>query len=137
MTKVLVVHHDVDLADVEVDGLRRAGYEVEQCAGPTGAQPCPVMRGSACWMADRADVLVYDAWASGDSGRELVDDIRAIYPDKPLVLTSAGLPLAWERTEGRGRVTPLTGQPTRERLTAAVEAALRDQASVRPGSRAG
>ena len=27
MTRVLVVHHDVDLADQEVDTLRRLGYE--------------------------------------------------------------------------------------------------------------
>jgi DNA-binding NtrC family response regulator len=126
MTQVLVVHHDVDLADVEVDGLRRAGYEVRQCIGPVGEHSCPVMHGERCWMADEADVLVYDAWASTDLGRQLVEDIRALYPDKPIVITSSGLPLDWEETEGPTRVTPLTGAPTRERLTAAVEAALHD-----------
>ena len=29
MTRVLVVHHDVDVADIEVDDLRRAGYDEE------------------------------------------------------------------------------------------------------------
>ena len=113
-------------AFVEVDGVRRAGYQVRQCIGPIGERTCPVMHGERCWMADEADVLVYDAWASADLGRQLVEDIRALYPDKPIVITSSGLPLDWEETEGPSRVTPLTGAPTRARLTDAVEAALRD-----------
>jgi hypothetical protein len=36
MTRVLVVNHDIDLADEEVDSLRRRGYDVEEC-GPIGA----------------------------------------------------------------------------------------------------
>ena len=43
MTRVLVVHHDADMADQESDWLRAAGYVVDQCAGPQyGA--CPVLR---------------------------------------------------------------------------------------------
>lgn len=123
MTQVLVVHHDVDLADIEVDELRRAGYVVEQCSGPT-AGPCPVLRRAPCWMAERADVLVYDVWASGDDGRALVEDLREMYPDKPVVLTSPGMELDWVTTEGVHGVTPLIGAPSQARLVAAVEAAL-------------
>ena len=36
MTRVLVVNHDTDLADQEVDSLRRRGYEVKECLGPIG-----------------------------------------------------------------------------------------------------
>ena len=36
MTRVLVVHHDVDLSDQEVDALRRRGYDTRQCMGPIG-----------------------------------------------------------------------------------------------------
>ena len=123
MTNVLVVHHDVDLADLEVDELRRAGYEVEQCSGPT-AGPCPVLRGQTCWMADRADVLVYDVWASGDDGRALITNLRDLHPGKPVVLTSPGMELEWVEIEGIHGVTPMVGAPTTARLTAAVEAAL-------------
>jgi len=37
MTRLLVVHHDVDLSDQEVDALRRRGYDARQCMGPIGA----------------------------------------------------------------------------------------------------
>jgi DNA-binding NtrC family response regulator len=125
MTRVLVVHHDVDVADIEVDELRRAGYEVEQCAGPIGGDPCPVLRGDTCWQVDRADVLVYDVWASGDGRSALIDDLRDLYPEKPVVLTSGGLMLDWVQTQGPHQVTPVTGPPNTKQLGAAVEAAVR------------
>ena len=124
MTRVLVVHHDHDVADAEVDELRRAGYEVQQCAGPIGGDACPVLRGEPCWQVDDVDVLVYDVWAAGDGGRELIEDLRAQYPDKPVVLTSGGLLLDWAPTEGAESVTPVFGPPDRALLGAAVEAAL-------------
>src|SRR5579884_38715 len=77
MTRVLVVHHDLDLADQEADELRRAGFEVEQCGGPVGGR-CPVLAGRRCDLAARADVLVYDAWATGepDGARRLIEGLR-------------------------------------------------------------
>ena len=107
MTRVLVVHHDIDVADIEVDELRRAGYEVDQCAGPIGRDACPVLHGEPCWQVDEADVLVYDMWASGDGHRELIEDIRDLHPDKPVVVTSPGLVLDWIETEGAHGVTPV------------------------------
>ena len=35
MTRALVVHHDMDLGGQEADSLRRFGYEVTECSGPT------------------------------------------------------------------------------------------------------
>lgn len=128
MTRVLVVHHDVDVADIEVDDLRRAGYEVDQCAGPIGGDACPVLHGLPCWQVEEADVLVYDAWASGDGRQELIDDLRDLHPDKPVVLTSGGLLLDWAKGRGPHRVTPAVGPPDRSVLVAAVEAALQDGA---------
>ncbi len=124
MTRVLVVHHDIDVADIEVDELRRAGYEVDQCAGPVGTDACPVLHGEPCWQVDEADVLVYDMWASGDGHRELIEDIRDIHPDKPVVVTSPGLMLDWVETDGAHGVTPVLGGPTRKELVAAVEEAV-------------
>ena len=125
MTRVLVVHHDLDLAGQEADSLRRFGYEVVECGGPTRNR-CPVLAGRPCDLAERADVLVYDAWASGDAdGAEtLIAGIREIHPDTPVVLTSPGLPLSWEETSGSHAVTMLTGQPTGARLHEAIQAAL-------------
>jgi len=124
MTRALVVHHDIDLADVEVEDLRKAGYEVDQCAGPMGGG-CPVMHGEPCWQVDKADVLVYDVYAAGDQGRKLVEELRLLHPGKPVVLTSGGMLLDWVETDGPNEVTPALGAPDQGVLAAAVEAALR------------
>ena len=125
MTRVLVVHHDVDLAGQEADSLRRLGYEVTECGGPT-RNVCPVLAGRPCDLANRADVLVYDVWASGDAegARTLIENIRDVHPDTPVVLTSPGLGLSWEEAAGPHRVTAFFGQPTGARLHAAIQAAL-------------
>ena len=125
MTRVLVVHHDLDLAGQEADSLRRYGYEVVECGGPTRNR-CPVLTGRPCDLAERADVLVYDAWASGDAdgAQTLIAGIREIHPDTPVVLTSLGIPLSWEETSGSHAVTILTGQPTGARLDAAIREAM-------------
>ena len=125
MTRVLVVHHDLDLAGQEVDSLRRFGYEVTECSGPT-RNVCPVLAGHPCDLAERADVLVYDVWASGDSAgsEQLIENIRDLHPETPVVLTSPGLALSWEAASGPHAVTTLVGQPTGERLHAAIQEAL-------------
>lgn len=127
MTRVLVVHHDVDVADIEVDALRRAGYEVDQCAGPIGSS-CPVLNGEPCWQVEKADVLVYDMWAAGDESRELVDELREFHPGKPVVLTSPGFVLDWVDSEDTGE-TPVLGAPNRSELVTAIEAAVARKAS--------
>jgi DNA-binding NtrC family response regulator len=125
MTRVLVVHHDLDLAGQEADSLRRHGYEVTECAGPT-RNACPVLAGRPCDLAERADVLVYDVWASGDAdgARTLIANIRDIHPETPIVLTSPGLELSWEEDAGPHGVTSLVGQPTGARLHEAIQTAL-------------
>lgn len=125
MTRVLVVHHDLELAGQEVDSLRRFGYDVTECGGPTRNR-CPVLAGHPCDLAERADVLLYDVWASGDAegARTLIENIREIHPETPVVLTSPGLALSWEETTGRHSVTVLLGQPTGARLNEAIQAAL-------------
>lgn len=125
MTRVLVVHHDLDMAGQEVDSLRRFGYEVTECAGPT-RNVCPVLAGHPCDLAEVADVLVYDVWASGDAdgSQKLIENIRDIHPDRPVVLTSPGLAFSWEESEGPHKVTELLGQPTGARLHEAIQRAL-------------
>jgi DNA-binding NtrC family response regulator len=142
MRRVLVVHHDIDLADQEADSLRRQGFEVEQCSGPTTFS-CPVMRGEPCPAAHRADVLVYDIWASGEAGgaQRLIEGLREVHPEVPVVLTAPGIELDWVEIAGRHRVVPLVGTPTGARLADAIGQAL-DQAGDRqvagggPGSTA-
>ncbi len=125
MTRVLVVHHDVDLSDMEVDSLRRRGYAVTQCLGPIGAS-CPILSGRTCAMAEEADVLVYDAWVTGepDGARRLIEGLREIHPTVPVVLTASGMEPDWAELTGIHRIVPLVGQPTGARLAAAIEEAL-------------
>ena len=70
--------------------------------------------------------MVYDVWASGDAegARTLIENIRDIHPETPVVLTSPGLSLSWEESSGQHAVTMLTGQPTGARLHEAIQEAL-------------
>jgi hypothetical protein len=125
MVRVLVVNHDVDMADVEVEELRRAGYEVDQCGGPTHAKwACPVLRGAPCWQVEWADVLVYDVWSAGDGGEELTHGLHGGYPGKGIVLTNLGMDVSWIDESPSAPYTVLNGPPTMASLSAAVETAL-------------
>jgi hypothetical protein len=125
MTHVLVVNHDIDLGDQEVDSLRRRGYDVSQCLGPIGAN-CPVIAGHPCGIAEQADVLVYDAWATGepDGAQRLIEGLRDLHPGVPIVLTASGIEPSWIETTGMHSVTPLVGRPGGDRLVAAIEQAI-------------
>jgi hypothetical protein len=125
MTRVLVVNHDTDLADEEVDSLRRRGYEVRECLGPIGAH-CPILAGHTCDLVSWAEVVVYDAWATGEPGgaQSLIEGIRAGHPDVPIVLSATGIEPGWIETSGTNRVTPLVGAPVGQRLADAIESAL-------------
>lgn len=125
MTRVLVVNHDIDLADAQADSLRRRGYEVRECLGPIGAH-CPILSGRSCDLVAGVDVLVYDAWATGepDGARELIEGLRDTHPDVPIVLTAPGIEPAWVELAGRHRITPVVGDPTGARLAEAIETTL-------------
>ncbi len=129
MTRVLVIHHDIDLADQEVDSLRRRGFDVRQCMGPIGAS-CPILSGLPCDLAEDADVLVYDAFVTGEpeGAQALIEGMRDIHPEVPIVLVASGMEPEWIETAGAHGVTPLVGNPTGERLAAAVEQALASRA---------
>lgn len=125
MTRVLVVHHDIDLADQEADSLRRHGYDVQECMGPIGAS-CPILRGLHCEYAEDADVLVYDAFVTGepDGAQRLIEGLREIHPNVPIVLSASGMEPDWIELAGAHGVTPLVGAPTGARLAAAIEEAI-------------
>ncbi len=121
MINVLVVNHELDMAGQEVDALRRLGYHVLECSGPTHNQ-CPIFDSRPCDLADQVDVMVYDAWASGDAdgAKELIQGLRAIHPAVPIVLTVPGMSLDWIGEDPADGVLPVYGQPTGERLHVAI-----------------
>jgi hypothetical protein len=128
MVRAVVVNRDREIAEQHADALRAVGYEVELCGGPQ-QDPCPVLGGLPCPLADRADVLVYDAWVvgGGAAARSLVAEVRETYPDLPIVMTSVDTALAYIDTEGPHRVLPMPGHPSADELRTAVETALADQ----------
>ncbi len=128
MTRVIVVDRDPAAAAQRAAELQSAGYEVDQCGGPETA-PCAILGDQPCPLADRADVLVYDAWAGGDreGSRRLIAHLRDVYVDLPIVLTNVDERVDWIETEGPSRVTPVPGSPTPEVLAAAIETALGEQ----------
>jgi DNA-binding NtrC family response regulator len=125
MTRVLVVNHDIDLADNEVDSLRRRGYEVRECLGPIGAH-CPILAGRPCGLVEWAEVMVYDAWATGepDGAVELIGGLREHHPEVPIVVTATGIEPDWIELTGPLAITPLVGAPSGERLAAAIDRAV-------------
>ena len=125
MTRVLVVNHDTALADEEVDSLRRRGYDVRECLGPIGAH-CPILAGLACDLVDWADVVVYDAWATGEpeGAQALIEGLREHHPSVPIVLSAPGIEPGWIELSGTKQVTPLVGAPVGQRLVTAIQAAL-------------
>jgi DNA-binding NtrC family response regulator len=128
MTRVLVVHPDRAVAEQMADDLRRAGYDIEHCDGPA-EEPCPIVGGLPCPLVDRSDVLVYDAWAAGDSagGQHLISELREAYVDLPVVLTSADSGVPWVELAGPRRVIPLGARPAKRELVDAIESALDEQ----------
>jgi hypothetical protein len=132
MTRVLVVNHDIDLADNEVDSLRRRGYEVRECLGPIGAH-CPILAGRPCHLVDWADVMVYDAWATGepDGAVDLIGGLREFHPDVPIVVTATGIEPNWIELTGPLAITPLVGEPSGVRLALAIDHAVEDATEAR------
>jgi DNA-binding NtrC family response regulator len=128
MTRVLVVQRDQAVAAQMIAELHRAGYETEGCGGP-GVEPCPVAVDLPCPLVDRADVLIYDAWVAGDieAGHHLISELRELYVDLPVVLTSADPSVDWVTSDGPHRVIPLGPLPSTEELVAAIELAVTDQ----------
>ena len=135
MTRVLLVYHDVNVADVEGDELRRAGYEVDRCAGPIDRHSCPVLDGRPCWQVEKADVLVYDTWDADFSHTELIEDLLDLHPDKPLVLTSSVSPDEFA-ADRRDEVKRIEVAPSRAALQGAIERVLRAPRKPRSGASA-
>jgi hypothetical protein len=123
MTRVLLVYQDQNVADVEGDTLRRAGYEVDRCAGPIGGEACPVLNGRPCWQVDKADVLVYDTWDADLEHAQIIEDLLALHADKPLVLTSPVSPQSFTAAR-RTIVRSIPVAASRAALPGAIEHAL-------------
>ena len=129
MTRALIVQHDPAVAEEEVVSLSALGYEIERCSGPDRCG-CPVVAGRPCLLAEHADILVYDlrSLRYEEHERDLAEQLRELYADKPLVVVvgdgELGTLAPVEMGEG---VVRLHGPITAERLDLVLEDALGDR----------
>ena len=80
---------------------------------------------------------MYDAFATGEpeGAQALIEGLRNLHPDVPIVLSASGMEPDWITTTGSTQITPLVGSPSGERLANAIEASLvtaaeRDRGSI-------
>lgn len=75
------------------DVLREAGYQVAVCPGPRArpaADPCPMLVGRRCDLADGADIVVHDLSPDLPVHRQLVERLEAPSEHLPVLRRSAG-----------------------------------------------
>jgi hypothetical protein len=82
--RVLVEHLDPGEGRAIAGVLHDAGFAVATCPGPTLQEPCPVLRGQTCPLAERADVIV-SVLRAHPEGRAISACLRVQHPGTPLL----------------------------------------------------
>lgn len=123
--RVLVEAGDGAEAFARVRLLERHGYDAAWCPGPPdslGAR-CPLVSGEGCPLTEWADVVVTSLGMGHPAGREVLEAMRRVHPDKAVIVEATEREAAeWPQLLDGHPVlrTPVTG----ERLVAAVEEAV-------------
>lgn len=127
MTRALVVQHDRAVKEEELGSLRALGCEVVLCGGPDRGA-CPVLADRPCPLAEHADVLVYDVRSLryGDGTHALIDELRALYADKPLLVVGERSDDGLDPRQA-GSLIWLRGGASVGRMDLAIEEALGDR----------
>ena len=84
--RVLVEHPDEATGLAIASGLRFAGYAVAVCPGPRGHGQCPLTGPAGCAPAHDADLVVCSLGYEREVAREVLSELRARYPDMPLLV---------------------------------------------------
>lgn len=84
--RVLVEHPDEKLGMEIASGLRYAGYAVAICPGPRGHARCPLTGPAGCAPAHDTDLVVSSLGLQHESAREILREMRARYPETPLLV---------------------------------------------------
>jgi hypothetical protein len=94
--RVLLEELDQGEARPRVDALRRAGYAVAICPGPTAKDRCPLAGDEGCAAAHGADVVVSSLGLETAEAREALAALRTCLPRLPvLVEAGAAAALRW------------------------------------------
>ena len=73
-----------------VDALRRAGYAVSLCPGPTAEDRCPLAGDEGCAAAHGADVVVSSLGLETPEARESLAALRTRLPRLPVLVEADG-----------------------------------------------
>jgi len=69
-----------------VDALRKAGYSIAVCPGPTAAGHCPLAGDEGCAAAHGADIVVSGLGLDTPAGREPLVALRTHLPNLPVLV---------------------------------------------------
>ncbi len=81
--------------------LHEAGYAVATCPGPRVGDPCPVLTGRRCPLAEHTDVILSSLTTLPD-GKSIAASHRAQLPQTPLLLNVEPHKAAWVVREALG-----------------------------------
>jgi hypothetical protein len=91
--RVLIEHSDEAVAFGFVATLRRAGYSVGICPGPSASaerrEQCVLATGERCAFVDGADIVVSGLGVGTPEKRAVLEALRRHHPNKPLVVEVA------------------------------------------------
>ena len=85
--RVLVENPSPALRVAGFSAYQEAGLDVALCSGPEGGgDPCPLVEGGECPLAEAADVIVFALDRGAPTGTAVLEAIRARYPDTPVAV---------------------------------------------------
>lgn len=84
--RVLLESPDREENSARIDALRRAGYAVAVCPGPTAEGRCPLAGDEGCAVAHGADLVVSSLGLSEVAEREPLAALRTRLPDLPVLV---------------------------------------------------
>ena len=87
--RVLLEQPDREETPARVDALRRAGYAVAVCPGPTLEDRCPLAGDEGCVAAHGADVVVSSLGLETVEAREALAGLRMRLPRVPVLVEVA------------------------------------------------
>ena len=127
--RVLVEQADERRADVVAAALRRVGYAVAVCTGPTREKACPLAGGGDCAAALGADLVVSSLGFETTAARDVLRALRTTMPRVPLVVAAGADDIVtWpELVDGCSLAVPASAAP--EQVVALVKATLEREES--------
>lgn len=86
-TRVLIENGNARARTAQAELLRDRGFVVFECGGPDPlGDGCPLLQGEVCDLVEGADLVLHDLDLDDPQHASVFDQLRARYPDLPVVL---------------------------------------------------